>query len=59
MRLLVSVVVVVMSVSCADRQEDADQPLDTAPTVDVMAPADSAVPDSIMARDTARLPAER
>jgi hypothetical protein len=59
MKWLVIVLAMIVSVSCTDRSEDADQSLDTTPAVLVPAPTDSAAPDSIMARDTARLPAER
>ncbi len=59
MKWFVIMMVVVMSASCADRQEGTDQPVDTAPAVEVPAPADTVVADSVMARDTAGLPAER
>jgi hypothetical protein len=59
MKWFVIVAVIAMSASCADRREGTDQPVDTAPAVEVPVPADSVVPDSVMARDTARLPAER
>ncbi|MDH3291497.1 MAG: hypothetical protein OEO20_09595 [Gemmatimonadota bacterium] len=59
MKWLVIVVATVVSVSCTDRSEDADQSLDSAPAVVVPPPPDSVLPDSVMARDTARVSTER
>lgn len=59
MRWFVVSLAMVVSVSCTDRSEDADERLDSAPAVVVPPPPDTGTADSVMARDTARLSTER